>query len=184
MTMRAIARRRRTQWQAMLRGLRYRLLIPVFRSTHSAEFTARGVANGVFWGLTPTVGLQTIGIAVVWFVGRLLRRDSSLLQAYIWVWINNPLTMVPMYYAFYVTGLFLTGAGFEAGGYAAFVDLWVGASALPWRDGLMTVLRGIGVPLFVGAAPYAIAGAALSYRWALTVVRRRKARLRPVAVFE
>ena len=106
MTTRAIGRRRRTQWRALLRGLRYRLVIPVFRSTHSAEYTARGVANGVFWGLTPTVGLQTLEITAVWFVGKtLFERNSSLLQAYIWVWVNNPLTMVPMYYAFYVTGL-------------------------------------------------------------------------------
>ena len=74
MTTRAIGRRRRTQWQALLRGLRYRLVIPVFRTTRSPEFTARGVANGVFWGLTPTVGLQTLTIAAVWFVGRTVFR--------------------------------------------------------------------------------------------------------------
>ena len=183
MTTRAIGRRRRTQWQGLLRGLRYRLLIPVFRSTHSAEFTARGVANGVFWGLTPTVGLQTIAIAAVWFVGRtLLRKDSSLLQAYIWFWINNPLTIVPMYYAFYVTGLWLTGDGSRSGGYSDFVELWTAAIALGWWDGGVAILRGLGVPLFVGAAPYAIVGTALSYRWALKVVRRRQQRLRSLPV--
>ncbi len=132
-------------------------MVPVFRSTHSAEFTARGVANGVFWGLTPTVGLQTIAIAAVWFVGKsLFRRDSSLLQAYIWVWINNPLTMVPMYYAFYVTGLWLTADGSRSGGYSEFVELWTAARALGWWDGGVALLRGVGVPLFVGAAPYAV----------------------------
>ena len=85
------------------------MIIPVFRSPHSPEFTARGVANGVFWAFTPTIGLQTAEILATWFVGkRILHKDSSLVQAMVWVWINNPLTMVPMYYTFYVTGSYVT----------------------------------------------------------------------------
>ena len=59
--------------QSLLRGLRYRLVIPVFRSPHSPEYTARGVANGVFWGLTPTVGLQTIEIVATWLIAQRVR---------------------------------------------------------------------------------------------------------------
>lgn len=172
-------RRRRTQWQAMLRGLRYRLVIPVFRSPHSAEYTARGVANGVFWGLSPTVGLQTIEIAAAWFIGRkVFGLDSSLLQAYIWVWVNNPVTMIPLYYTYYVTGLWLLGDSTLSKGYAGFVEVWTAASALGWWTGFVAILQAVGAPLFLGAVPYTIVGTLLAHRWALRLVRRRQQRLR------
>lgn len=172
-------RRRRTQWQALLRGLRYRLVVPVFRSPHSAEYTARGVANGVFWGLSPTVGLQTLEISAAWFVGRtFLGLDSSLLQAYIWVWVNNPVTMIPLYYLYYVTGLWLMGDATLSKGYAGFVEVWTAAAALGWWTGFMAILGAVGAPLFLGALPYTILGTFLAYRWAIRVVRRRRLRLR------
>jgi uncharacterized protein (DUF2062 family) len=172
-------RRRRTQWHALLRGLRYRLVIPVFRSPHSAEYTARGVANGVFWGLSPTVGLQTIEIGVTWFLGRrVFSLDSSLLQAYIWVWVNNPVTMIPLYYTYYVTGLWLLGDSTLSKGYAGFVEVWTAAAALGWWTGVVAILQAVGAPLFLGAVPYTIVGTLLAYRWTLRVVRRRQQRLR------
>ena len=104
-------------------------------------------------------------------------KDSSLLQALIWVWVNNPLTMVPMYYVFYLTGLWLLGDAGLASGYDAFVALWETNTAGGWIDGILGIARLIGLPIAVGSIPYAIAGAALSYYWTLRVVRRRKARL-------
>lgn len=149
----------------MRRWIRYRLIVPVFRSPHSAAHTARGVANGVFWGLTPTVGLQTIEILATWFVlKRVLKRDSSLVQAMVWVWVNNPLTVLPMYYAFYVTGLLMTGARGVEIDYDTFSI-----------TGL--TITTVGVPMFVGCVPYAAAGSVLSYLWAMRMIRRRQARL-------
>jgi uncharacterized protein len=160
------------------RAVRYRFIIPVFRSSHPAEHTARGVANGVFWGLTPSVGLQTLEIVTTWFVARrIFRKDSSLLQAFIWLWVNNPLTMIPMYYAFYLTGLWLIGDAGGARSYAAFVDLWDAAAEAGWRQRVVTLARAVGVPTVVGCVPYAVVGGALSYRWAVGIVRRRRKRL-------
>jgi uncharacterized protein (DUF2062 family) len=168
--------------RALLRGIRYRLLIPLLRSTHPAEYTARGVANGVFWGLTPTVGLQTIEITGTWLIARkLFNKDSSLLQAYLWVWVNNPVTMVPMYFVFYVTGLVLLGDLSESADYDGFVAIWTTAAAMDWWAGFRAIVRAIGAPLFLGAVPYAVVGTALTYRWALAIVRRRQGRLRRAA---
>ena len=135
------------------------------RSQHSAAHTARGVANGVFWGLTPTIGLQTLEILATWYIGRrVFGRDSSLLQAMVWAWVNNPLTVVPMYYTYYVTGLWLTG---QRGVIVDYDDFTI--------TGLS--IGNIGVPLLMGSLPFAIAGAFVSYHWALRVVERRRARL-------
>ena len=157
------------------RSVRYHLIIPVFRSRHTAEYTARGVANGVFWGLTPTVGLQSLAILATWFAaGKLFRRESSLLQAFIWVWVNNPITMIPLYYTFYVTGLWLMRDDRLGTGYEAFVDLWSANSDRPLFERLTMVAATIGVPIVLGSIPYALVGAGLSYRWAASVVRRRR----------
>jgi len=148
----------------------------VFRSPHSPEYTARGVANGVFWGLTPTIGLQTLELIVTWFVARkLFRKDSSLLQAFVWVWINNPLTVVPMYYTFYVTGLWMTGEGGESASYAAFSALLHTGDA-PWITRAIALMADVGVPLLLGCVPYAIVGGVASYVWARAVVERRRER--------
>lgn len=152
------------------------MIVPLFRSPHSAEHTARGVANGVFWGLTPTIGLQTLAITATWYVARkLLRKDSSLLQAFIWVWVNNPVTVAPMYYVFYVTGLWLTGHGSESAGYAAFGDLLMAGDA-PWLTRVTTLMAAVGAPLLIGCVPYAILGGMASYVWARALVLRRQQR--------
>jgi uncharacterized protein (DUF2062 family) len=160
------------------RWLRYRLVIPIFRSRHAPEYTARGVANGVFWGLTPSVGVQTIAIVATWFILRtVLRRDSSLVQAFIWVWVNNPITMIPLYYGFYVTGLWLTGDAGEAAGYKLFADLLSADTGASWWVRVTGIVTALGIPLMIGCVPYALSGTALSYRWALSLVRRRRQRL-------
>lgn len=161
----------------MWRLARYRLLIPVFRSAHPPEHTARGVAIGVFWGLTPTLGLQTTEILITWFLcRRVFRRDASLLQALIWVWVNNPLTMVPLFYVFYLTGLLMTGHPIGTAGYSAFVALWDARDpSSGFLDRTLALVAALGVPTLVGSLPWAALGARVSYGWALAVCRRRRA---------
>jgi uncharacterized protein (DUF2062 family) len=171
-------RRARGRIQSFRRYCRYRLVIPVFRSADAAEYTARGVANGVFWGLTPSVGLQTIAIGLTWWIGRkAFKRDSSLLQGLIWVWVNNPLTMVPLYYAFYVTGLWLMGDAGLASGYDTFVALLDGDGERGWVERTGTLARTVGAPMAIGCLPYALVGAGVSYRWAERVIGARRRRI-------
>jgi uncharacterized protein (DUF2062 family) len=159
----------------MVRALRYRLVVPVMRSPHPPEFTARGVANGVFWALTPSVGVQSIFLLATWFIGgRVLRRESSLLQAFIWAWVNNPITMLPMYYVFFLTGVWLTGDLQRATSYAAFVAIWDQAAHLGWLDRIGVMARAVGVPAIVGCVPYAVIGSTLAYRWSRRLVERRR----------
>jgi len=49
---------KRSFMENMRRLLRLKLLIPLRRSPHSPEYAARGVAVGMFWALTPLVGIQ------------------------------------------------------------------------------------------------------------------------------
>jgi uncharacterized protein len=99
-----------------------------------------------------------------------------LLQALVWVWINNPLTVLPMYYVFYLTGLSLLGDAGTAAGYDHFGELFERGDE-GWFARLTAVAEAVGVPLLLGCVPYATLGAVVSYRWAATLVRRRRKRL-------
>lgn len=166
--------------QRLRRLIRYKLIIPVFRSPHPPEFTARGVANGVFWGVTPFMGLQTLLMLGTWWIlKRAFGKDSSILQALIWAWVNNPITMVPMYYVFYVAGLWLTGTSGSLGGYDAFVALWDQSAHVPGFFARVALLaRQVGLALTVGCIPFALVLSWIAYSWALAATRARRRRIR------
>ena len=102
--------RRYSWWRQLVRLLRFRLIVPLLRSQHPPEHTARGVMIGMTWALTPTVGLQMYGVFVTWLVARrLFNWDFNLVIGAGWTWTTNVLTMLPCYYAFYVTGQLILG---------------------------------------------------------------------------
>jgi uncharacterized protein (DUF2062 family) len=166
---------------ALRRTLRYRRVIPVMRSAHTPEYTARGVAIGVLWGLTPLLGLQTLLMIVSCQISkRVFHKDASLLQAFIWSFVNNPATILPMYYAFYVTGLWMSGSP-RSVGYDGFVDLWQRAAAEPAFVARVSMLvEHLGTALLIGCVPYALVASAVAYRWALAIAHARQHRLRRV----
>lgn len=95
----------------------------------------------------------------------------------IWVWVNNPLTMLPMYYGFYVTGVWLMGTAGPARGYEAFGELWNRPEA--WTERVALLAKAVGVATLIGSVPFAVTGSALSYGWAMAVVTRRRRQVRP-----
>ena len=171
--------RSRSRIDRLRRLIRYKLLIPVFRSPHPPEFTARGVANGVLWGVTPFMGFQTMLMVGTWFVMRtVFRKDSSLVQALIWCWVNNPITIIPMYYVFFVVGAYALGRSESIAGYDAFVAVWNASQAEPtWLARAIHLAREAGLAIAVGCVPFALLGSWLSYQWALKVVKARRRRL-------
>jgi uncharacterized protein (DUF2062 family) len=65
---------------------------------------ARGVAVGLFIGLTPTVGVQTVLILVACLALR-----ANFPAAFAASWISNPVTMGPLYFAYAVIGETILG---------------------------------------------------------------------------
>jgi len=175
---RPVAARRVGMWATLTRTIRYRLLIPLFRSPHPPEFTARGVAIGVFWGLTPFVGGQSFIIAGQWFLARQLQWHFSLLQGLAWIWISNVFTMLPLYYLFYVTGMLLLGEAHEAAGYDAFLALWrkaaEGGPEMHVLKRVLLSLKVLGLPALIGCIPWALGGAWAGYAWSYRIVARRQ----------
>lgn len=166
------------------RQLRYRLVIPILRGTHSPEYTARGVMFGLLAAMTPTVGIQMPIVFVIWCCVRVLRRswDFNLVVGLAWTWVTNIVTVPPMYYGFLVTGRLLTGHWDALTGYDEFqqrLAMLLDADAA-WYEAVWIYIQGIfeiwGVPMFVGSIPWAILTSWLGYRWSLRLVREFRLR--------
>ncbi|MCP5370826.1 MAG: DUF2062 domain-containing protein [Hyphomicrobiales bacterium] len=181
-------RRRRSAWARLRRGLRLRLVIPIRRSPHPPEYTARGVGVALFWAFTPLFPVQTYLLGLTWLAARRARRlDFHPLVAFAWIWVTNALNIVPVYFLFYLTGQVLLGRWDDLAGYAAFAAHW--HAAVPDGAGLWDtitavaggVLRQQGAALGVGCLPYALGGAWLGYAGTLRVLRRRRPAPNPTA---
>ncbi len=164
--------------------IRRRLIVPLFRSPHPPEYTARGVLVGVFVALTPTIGIQMAIVGVVWIISRAVhsRFDFNLIVALAWTWVTNAITAPFVYYAYIVTGRIMLGRWDELVGYAAFADRF--ARSLPTDAGaletvwlyVVNLFESFGVPMFVGSVPWTLLGAWLAYRWSLKLTRVYKIR--------
>ena len=109
-------------WERLSRLARHRLVVPIKRSPHPPEHTARAVMFGVFWAMTPLVGVQMYLVFFTWLACRRSEKlNFSLIIGLAWTWISNVFTMWPLYYVFYVTGKFLLGRLDTASGYEGFV---------------------------------------------------------------
>jgi len=75
---------------------------PFVLSHNPPWFDARGVFVGLFIGTGIPLGAQTICLGLF----RLVVRFNVIL-ALVFTWVNNPLTVAPMYYGFYLIGSFV-----------------------------------------------------------------------------
>lgn len=130
---------------------------------------------GMFLGLTPTVGIQMILVMVVSLFMRFNRK-----AALITVYISNPLTMIPLYWANYKVGTFffddtVTRQDFE--------HLLTYHSFGEWLDAIRAVFVDVGMPLLFGSAIVATTGSLITYplmRWLLRVAGKDKPHEVPV----
>ncbi len=182
-------------FERLKRMARYRLVTPLQRSRHPPGYVARGVSAGLFWAMTPTIGIQMPMVLLHWIVVRKIDRwDFNLIHAWAWTWVTNFATMFPVYYAFYITGQLALGNWDDLTGYQGFLKLWnasiVSASEagsppdgmpeLVWYYlvGLFNwawiyfaiVVKHWGVPMLIGCVPYAVVSAWLGYAWSKRIV--------------
>ena len=75
---------------------------PFIRSQNPPWYDARGVFVGLFVGTGIPLGAQTICLGLL----RLIV-PFNLIVAFAFTWVNNPISVGPMYYGFYLVGSFL-----------------------------------------------------------------------------
>ncbi len=161
--------RKRRTWQRQLRYLYIRFV----RIQSSPEAIARGLAAGVFAGLFPLFGIQTLfGVAIAAAV-----RGNKLMAA-AGTWVSNPLTYVPIYYFNFRVGIWLL----ERFGLSAMVpepgaigDV-VSASGWAAFQEFMMLGAGFAATLFLGCVVVGLPSAVVAYIVGLRVARRWKSR--------
>lgn len=176
-------------WGRMGRAVRFRLIVPMMRSQHSPEHTARGVMVGLACACIPSpVGQMGFAFAAWVVARRLFKWDFSLVQGLAWTWATNVLTAVPCYYVFFLTGQILLGRWDDLSGYESFVAAFSGALSgeAGFLDSLYSLARMVvldwGLAMYVGAVPWAVFLGWLGYRLGLRfVLAYRAARARRIA---
>ena len=123
------------------------------------EAVARGVAVGLFVGLTPTVGGQTLLMVLGCAVTR-----GNFPSAFAVSWVSNPFTVAPLYWLFHGIGE------------ALFKNLPLFASGAWFVQGIGDNIVFAALGSLVVAPPAALAGYLLSHRISAALARRRAAR--------
>jgi len=85
-------------FERLKRLTRYRLIVPIIRSKHGPEYSARGVLVGMLVAMTPTVGVQMPIVAFLWLLMRIIRTswNFSLIIAMAWTWVTKDVTAPPL----------------------------------------------------------------------------------------
>ena len=167
-------------WQNFKRLLKMKLLIPMMRINLPPEVKAMGVAVGLFWAMTPLVGIQMWLVFMTWvFFRKVLHIDFSLVLGIAYTWVTNVFTMIPVYYIFYITGQVMRGNFDNISGYEtlsgivketfmgdlSFVDKWLLLFKI--------LLKDWGVSMAVGCLPWAIVSSIVGYRLTLKFEKYR-----------
>jgi len=173
---------KRSTWQRFKRALRLRLVIPMVRSRHQPENTARAVAVGLLWAFTPTFGVQMALTCLHWYVARTwFNRDFNVVVAMAWTWVTNVFTVPITYYLFFLTGQIMLGRWNDLSGYDSFQKFWLTAmgstgsdptSLNAWETYFSVIVEGWGLALLIGSVPFAALGYIVGYYWTLRIVRR------------
>jgi len=169
----------------IIRLLNLKLVVPLKRSPHPAQYTARGVLVGVMWAMTPLVGIQMTTVLLTWIAAKkLFKWNFSLPIALAYTWITNVFTMWPIYYIFYATGKVMMGdfdisafsAFTEAGRQAFAVDIsfWQISKAVILFIGLL--MKDWGLAMALGCLPWSVLGGWFSYRLTIKWLKKRDLR--------
>lgn len=135
------------------------LLRSILALDDSPHAIALGVAIGIFVGLTPSVGIQTILVLAIIFICRpffYFNGTAAMASTY----VSNPLTMAPMYYFWYRLGAWFlpnTDADVNFDGLLKFEGL------AGWWESTSTLAVQVGFPMLIGALLTAPIGAAIAY---------------------
>ncbi|MBR1544721.1 MAG: DUF2062 domain-containing protein [Alphaproteobacteria bacterium] len=169
------------------RLLKMKLVVPVMRLSLPPEVKAMGVGVGLFWAMTPLVGIQMWIVFMTWlFFKKVLHIDFSLVLGIAYTWVTNVFTMIPIYYIFYVTGQIMRGKIGDISGYShlsnIFKDAFMGDLSFyeKWVLIFKILLKDWGISMAIGCLPWAIVCSVVGYRLTLKFEKYRLERINKV----
>lgn len=144
-----------------------KLLRSILMLDDSAHSIALGTTVGMFIGMTPTVGVQMIIVAIFAFLMRPFFRFNQV-AAMVTVYISNPLTVVPIYWFNYKVGNVFIPGNVSRDAFAA-IFKYNGLSE--WWDAIVALFVNVGEPLILGSLIVATVCSIPTYpliRWLLS----------------
>jgi len=158
------------------------LVLPFLESYDPPARVALGASIGIFLGLTPTMGIQMYLVSMVWILCRyLLRVRFNLTIGVALVWVSNPITVVPIYFTFLITGQYFqvwTGGDVIPVSYGAFqtemLRLMAG-SEVPWYQWIYyateVLILEYGWPMLLGSMIFAVPISLFTYPFTYAMIR-------------
>jgi len=166
-------------WNYIKKKVDDHLFLPFRESEASSGELALGTAIGMFWALTPLVGIQMWLVSINWFFFRSLKIRFNLAVGLALVWITNPVTMPVFYYTFYLCGYWLfssLGADVHFVNYDLFKDTLSRANDMDLWHGLFLwgkfMVIELGWPMLIGSFTIGLPTAVLSYPAVTFLIKR------------
>ena len=144
------------------------LLRSILALDDTPHAVALGVAVGIFVGLTPTVGIQTVLILALVFVCRKVCYFNGA-AAMASTYVSNPFTMLPMYYFWYQLGIWF----FPGSSTTINLDPLTEFNGIAgWWNAMCDLGLKVGIPMFVGALITAPFGSVAAYFATYSALKR------------
>ncbi|MCP4171850.1 MAG: DUF2062 domain-containing protein [Fuerstiella sp.] len=143
------------------------LLRSVLALDDSPHSIALGTSIGIFVGLTPSVGIQTILIVALALIFRRLvyfNVTAAMLSTY----VSNPLTTVPMYYFWYRLGTWFVPGNATVDQFEAILDF---EGLAGWWQATCSLAVQVGMPMLIGSLLIAPIGSVIAYPLTRYLVR-------------
>lgn len=143
------------------------LLRSVLALDDSPHAIALGASIGIFVGLTPSVGIQTILIVALALLCRrfvYFNVTAAMLSTY----VSNPLTMVPMYYFWYRLGTWFVPGNATVDQFEAILQF---EGLAGWWQATYSLAVQVGTPMVIGSLLIAPIGSVIAYPLTRYLVR-------------
>ncbi|MEQ9813134.1 MAG: DUF2062 domain-containing protein [Azospirillaceae bacterium] len=146
------------------RQYRRRFLRPVIRYRLNGPMLARTCFWGVAWGLTPSVGLQTLFVVITWWiVDRVMGFRFNWLIALVLTLITNPITMAPIYVFYLGVGCTMTNCTMPTAEVDRFVAALVDFNLLELASSAGLLVGEPYALMWLGSLPFVIILSPIAY---------------------
>lgn len=171
-------------WQKIKKYIDNKIVRPFRDSKKPTSEIAKGAMIGMFWAMTPLVGIQMTLVTINWVLFRIFKIRFSIPIAMAMVWLSNPITMGPLYYMFYMIG-FLTfhflGSSSLQISYDTFTNKLSESLSMGAIDGSIDFITYIfvdmGWPMLIGGFVIAIPLSIMAYFLAIKFVTKHRMHL-------
>ncbi|EQA63529.1 DUF2062 domain-containing protein [Leptospira alexanderi] len=156
--------------KAVYRFIHQQVIVPFQKSHAPVQEVCLGTSIGLFWSLTPLVGIQMYLGLITWMLLGLIGIRFYMPISIAMIWITNPITFPFFYYIFYITGIAaynVLGWNMSAMNFARISKVIDHSDSLGFYEGLkywsVFLINDMGAPMFLGGFLIGVPSAIVGY---------------------